>query len=89
VVQADAIETMAAAALDLGPPLLRKKAERAAGTPERVPVVPAVQPALPARPERAFQPAEHRPFRNVEVRQLGPGRGHNRDRGLRTGPRER
>ncbi|HEX6010508.1 MAG TPA: hypothetical protein VFY87_01625, partial [Geminicoccaceae bacterium] len=33
------------------------------------------------RGDSGFQPVERRPFRNVEVRKLGPGRGHNRPRG--------
>jgi antitoxin component of MazEF toxin-antitoxin module len=60
------------------PWILRKKAELP-------PAAPAVDklPALERRPE---QPRSHddmplverRPFRQVEVRKLGPGRGHNR-----------
>jgi AbrB family looped-hinge helix DNA binding protein len=59
----------------------------------------AVPPPPPSRPPRARSDAgypmeERRPFRNVEVRKLGPGRGHNRPRGgharpTPTGPVER
>jgi hypothetical protein len=61
--------------------ILRKKADL-------VPAAPAVdQPALPARrPERrsddGFPFVKRRPFRHVEVRKLGPGRGHNRPQPL-------
>ena len=62
---------------------LRRKADR--------PVVtaggddPAPAPDLcPVRPTRGaahgHEPEERRPFRNVEVRKLGPGRGRNRPR---------
>jgi AbrB family looped-hinge helix DNA binding protein len=45
--------------------------------------VPAAAPAR--RPERVtfdtgYEREERRPFRHVEVRKLGPGRGHNRSR---------
>ena len=45
------------------------------------------QPPLPSRPphraktEAGYQLKERSPFRNVEVRKLGPGRRHNRPRG--------
>ena len=47
----------------------------------------ADQPPLPSRPphrakpEAGYQLKERSPFRNVEVRKLGPGRRHNRPRG--------
>jgi antitoxin component of MazEF toxin-antitoxin module len=60
----------------LGPSKLLKKAElEGRATP---PDVAATRPARSIRPDRAPQPVERRPFRNVEVRPLGPGRGHNK-----------
>ena len=67
----------------IGPAKLIKKAELAAKmAPQEAP------PTLAARirPERVSQAVERRPFRNVEVRTLGPGRGHNRSRRLPSGP---
>jgi antitoxin component of MazEF toxin-antitoxin module len=64
------------------PWILRKKADLP-------PAAPAVdKPALPARrPEwrndDGYAFVERRPFRQVEVRKLGPGRGHNRSQSLR------
>ena len=63
------------------PWILRKKADLP-------PAAPAVdKPALPERrPEwrsdDGFPFVERRPFRQVEVRKLGPGRGHNRPQPL-------
>jgi bifunctional DNA-binding transcriptional regulator/antitoxin component of YhaV-PrlF toxin-antitoxin module len=42
-------------------------------------------PVARFRPERIVQTVERRPFRNVEIRPLGPGRGHNAPRRLRPG----
>jgi AbrB family looped-hinge helix DNA binding protein len=55
---------------------LRPKAELMAKSSEPV-------PSLPQRPEPSWIPGSHereerRPFRNVEVRKLGPGRRQNR-----------
>jgi hypothetical protein len=62
----------------LGPAKLLKKAELevkpALGNEAASPPVPARR----IRPDSGVQPVERRPFRNVEVRPLGPGRGHNR-----------
>jgi AbrB family looped-hinge helix DNA binding protein len=66
----------------IGPAKLVKKAELA------VKAVHQEGPPAPAariRPERASQAVERRPFRNVEVRTLGPGRGHNRSRRMPSG----
>ena len=52
--------------------------------PKATPAGPTAPPAdaiRRARGDTGFQPVERRPFRNVEVRKLGPGRGHNRPRG--------
>jgi bifunctional DNA-binding transcriptional regulator/antitoxin component of YhaV-PrlF toxin-antitoxin module len=57
---------------------LRPKAELQAATPDTVPL-----PLPPRRREavwtgEGYEREERRPFRNVEVRKLGPGRRHNR-----------
>lgn len=64
--------------VSLGPPKLIKKAALAAKAAPPEPAVPAVNLPRIARPDRTYQPVERRPFRNVEIRPLGPGRGHNR-----------
>jgi AbrB family looped-hinge helix DNA binding protein len=65
----------------LGPPKLLKKADLEARTATADTPVPATRLATRVRPDGTPQPVERRPFRNVEVRALGPGRGHNsRDR---------
>lgn len=61
----------------IGPAKLIKKSERA---PTIAPPEAPPAPAARIRPERISQLVERRPFRNVEVRSLGPGRGHNRSR---------
>ena len=63
----------------LGPAKLVKKVDLEAKAAAADPATPTVM-ATPRviRPDRISQPVERRPFRNVEVRQLGPGRGHNR-----------
>src|SRR3954454_21525774 len=62
---------------------LRRKADRpvvAAGGDDPAPV-PDRRPVRLAREQvHGHEPEERRPFRNVEVRKLGPGRGHNRPR---------
>ncbi len=65
--------------VSLGPPKLVKKADLEAKAAPVDPATPAggLAPRM-TRPDRIFQPVERRPFRNVEVRPLGPGRGHNR-----------
>lgn len=79
--------TVASSAADhplvgIGPARLVKKAEveKKAASPELPPV-----PVARIRPDRLSQAVERRPFRNVEVRALGPGRGHNRSRRLPSG----
>lgn len=62
----------------LGPPKLVKKADREATILPADPSPPAARPALRLRPERAAATVERRPFRNVEIRPLGPGRGHHK-----------
>ena len=59
---------------------LRPKAALPEASPEPVP-----NPLPPRRREPRWtgggsEPEERRPFRNVEVRKLGPGRQHNRSR---------
>jgi hypothetical protein len=64
----------------LGPAKLLKRAElEVKPAPENEVASPPV-PARRIRPDSSVQPVERRPFRNVEVRPLGPGRGHNRRR---------
>ena len=55
---------------------LRPKAELAVNHPEPVPMPP--RRAELARTGGGYEREERRPFRNVEVRKLGPGRRHNR-----------
>ena len=64
----------------LGPAKLVKKVDLEAKATAADPATPTVM-ATPRviRPDRISQPVERRPFRNVEVRPLGAGRGHNRN----------
>ena len=55
---------------------LRPKAELPVIAPEPVPLPP--RRAEPSRTGSGYEREERRPFRNVEVRKLGPGRRHNR-----------
>ena len=74
-------ESVALPAVSIGPPKLLKKADL---QPKATPADPTAPPADAIRRTRrdsGFQAVERRPFRNVEVRKLGPGRGHNRPRG--------
>lgn len=70
------------APVGIGPAKLIKKGELASSAtlPEAPPA-----PASRIRPDRMAQSVERRPFRNVEIRPLGPGRGHNASRRLRPG----
>jgi AbrB family looped-hinge helix DNA binding protein len=86
-------EVVALPAVVIGPPKLLKKADL---QPKATPADPAPPPAGTIgriRGDSGFQLVERRPFRNVEVRKLGPGRGHNRPRGpyrpILAGPVER
>jgi bifunctional DNA-binding transcriptional regulator/antitoxin component of YhaV-PrlF toxin-antitoxin module len=83
----EAKTTVAASAADhplvgIGPAKLIKKTEieKKAASPELPPA-----PVARIRPDRPSQAVERRPFRNVEVRALGPGRGHNRSRRVPSG----
>lgn len=73
-------DSRAAAALtsDLGPPKLVKKADREAAVASSELSPLPVRPALRIRPEPAAALIERRPFRNVEVRPLGPGHRHSK-----------
>ena len=66
---------------------LRRKADRpvvAAGGDDPAPV-PDRRPVRLARERvHGHEPEERRPFRNVEVRKLGPRRGHDRPRASRS-----
>ena len=62
----------------LGPPKLVKKADREAAALPADPSPPAARPSLRLRPERTAATVERRPFRNVEIRPLGPSRGHHK-----------
>ena len=65
--------------LVLGPPRLLKKADLEARTMPAEPAVPVAMPAaMRIRPDRTSQPVERRPFSNVEIRPLGPGRRHSK-----------
>ena len=71
-------DTAASPRVVLGPPKLLRKADlEARTTPPNTPA-PAIRPATRIRPDRGSQPVERRPFRNVEIRPLGPGRGHSK-----------
>ena len=61
----------------IGPAKLvtRAELEMKKALPEAPPV-----PAARIRPDRVPQSVERRPFRNVEIRPLGPGRGHSKPR---------
>ena len=61
---------------------LRRKADRPAVAASDGPApAPDRRPVRPTRgAAHGHEPEERRPFRNVEVRKLGPGRGHNRPR---------
>ena len=56
---------------------LRPKAELPTASPEPEPAPPPRRPE-PSRYGGSHELEERRPFRNVEVRKLGPGRRHNR-----------
>jgi AbrB family looped-hinge helix DNA binding protein len=78
---APAPEPVVRPVVGVGPARLLKKADL---PPKAAPPDPAPPPAV--APRRAWGDAgsrfeERRPFRHVEVRKLGPGRGHNRPRG--------
>jgi len=55
---------------------LRPKGELPVNHPKPVPLSP--RRAEPSRTGGGYEREERRPFRNVEVRKLGPGRRHNR-----------
>jgi hypothetical protein len=59
---------------------LRPKAEPTARSSDPVPPAPAPPPRHlePTRTGGSQEREERRPFRNVEIRKLGSGRGHNR-----------
>jgi AbrB family looped-hinge helix DNA binding protein len=82
---APAPEPVARPVVSVGPARLLKKADL---PPKAAPPDPAPPPAdapRRARSDAGSRFEERRPFRHVEVRKLGPGRGHNRPRG-RSGP---
>ena len=82
-------DTAASPRTILGPPRLLKKADLEARTTPPDAVAPVVKSAaMRIRPDRAPQPVERRPFRNVEIRPLGPGHpstasGFRGERGVR------
>ena len=80
-IPAPAVELPPAPIVSSEPWKLRRKEDPQARKPRAEPA-PLPSP-LPYRPRsEAGSPAEERrPFRNVEVRKLGPGRQHNRPRG--------
>ncbi len=59
---------------------LRPKAALPAASPEPVPDAPPPRRREPVWGSGGGEREERRPFRNVEVRKLGPGRQHNRSR---------
>jgi hypothetical protein len=70
------------ALVGIGPAKLIKKGELEKNA---LPQDAAPAPVVRFRPERIAQTDERRPFRNVEIRSLGPGRGHNGQRRQRPG----
>ena len=66
----------------VGPSKLRKKADLPPKAAPADPTAPPAEPVGRTRGDAGSQPVERRPFRNVEVRKLGPGRGHTRPRGF-------
>ena len=68
-------------AVSIGPPKLLKKADLQPKAPSADPAPSPADAIRRTRSDSGFRPVERRPFRNVEVRKLGPGRGHNRPRG--------
>jgi bifunctional DNA-binding transcriptional regulator/antitoxin component of YhaV-PrlF toxin-antitoxin module len=65
-------------AVAIGPPKLLKKADLQPKATPAEPTAPPPDPVGRTRGDSGFQPVERRPFRNVEVRKLGPGRRHNK-----------
>ena len=76
-VRAEEIELLSARAGESGLWKLRPKAELPIVSPDPEPVPPPRRPE-PSRTGGSQEREERRPFRNVEVRKLGPGRRHNR-----------
>jgi AbrB family looped-hinge helix DNA binding protein len=73
-------EPAAALANGAGEPwILRRKAERPAAAGSDEVAAPAPRPARVGF-DTGYEREERYPFRQVEVRKLGPGRGHNRPR---------
>jgi bifunctional DNA-binding transcriptional regulator/antitoxin component of YhaV-PrlF toxin-antitoxin module len=65
----------------IGPPKLLKKADLQPKATPADSTAPRADASRRTRSDAGIQPVERRPFRNVEVRKLGTGRGHNRPRG--------
>ena len=59
---------------------LRPKAALPEVSPDPVPNAPPSRRREPSWGSSGGEREERRPFRNVEVRKLGPGRQHNRSR---------
>ena len=59
---------------------LRPKAALPAASPDPMPDAPPPRRREPRWGSSGAEREERRPFRNVEVRKLGPGRQHNRSR---------
>jgi AbrB family looped-hinge helix DNA binding protein len=64
---------------------LRKKAELQPKSPGPEPAGPATLPPALVRRDSTFPLEERRPFRQVEIRKLGPRRKHNRPDRVRPG----
>ena len=65
----------------LGPVRLLKRTELEVKSAPENAVISPPGPAKQIKPVSSVQPVERRPFRNVEVRPLGPGRGGHPRRG--------
>ena len=78
---APAPEPVVRPVVSVGPARLVKKADLPAKAAPPEPAPPRADAPRRARGDAGSRFEERRPFRQVEVRKLGPGRGHNRPRG--------
>jgi AbrB family looped-hinge helix DNA binding protein len=78
---APAPEPIVRPVVSVGPARLLKKADLPPKATPLDPAPPSADALRRARSDAGSRFEERRPFRQVEVRKLGPGRGHNRPRG--------
>jgi bifunctional DNA-binding transcriptional regulator/antitoxin component of YhaV-PrlF toxin-antitoxin module len=77
---APAPEPVVRPVVSIGPARLLKKADLQPKAAPAEPAPPLANALRRARGDAGSRFEERRPFRHVEVRKLGPGRGHNRPR---------